>query len=141
MAHHACKNFVPKTIVFGTPAGHHLYLISRAVFHSSLNSDCEEISLIQQCRLLEEPYGTNFTDAVLQGDSSLSSVKKDLLKKDRQWEDSLISQHDSLKHLESLKDVPWCKVWDTVLDSGPNAAKYASSVFNILLGTIWWPPM
>ena len=106
--------------------------LSRAVFRSSLNSDCEEISLIQQCRLLEEPYGTNFTDAVLQGDSSLSSVKKDLLKKDRQWQDSLISQHDSLKHLESLKDVPWCKVWDTVLDSGPNAAKYASSVFNIL---------
>ena len=55
--------------------------------------------------------------------------QKDLLKKDRQWQDS---QHDSLKHLESLKDVPWCKVWDTVLDSGPNAAKYASSVFNIL---------
>jgi len=51
---------------------------------------------------------------------------------ERQWQDSLISQHDSLKHLESLKDVPWCKVWDTVLDSGPNAAKYASSVFNIL---------
>jgi len=44
----------------------------------------------------------------------------------------LISQHDSLKHLESLKDVPWCKVWDVVLDSGPNAAKYASSVFNVL---------
>ena len=65
-------------------------------------------------------------------ETPLSSVKKDLLKKDRQWQDSLISQHDSLKHLESLKDVPWCKVWDTVLDSGPNAAKYASSVFNIL---------
>jgi len=102
------------------------------VFRSSLNSECKEISLIQQCRLLEEPYGTNFTDAVLQGDSSLSSVKKDLLKKDRQWQDSLISQHNSLKHLESLKDVLWYKVWDAVLDSGPNAAKYASSVFNIL---------
>ena len=50
--------------------------LSRAVFHSSLNSDCEEISFIQQCRLLEEPYGTNFTDAVLQGDSSLSSASK-----------------------------------------------------------------
>jgi len=54
--------------------------------------------------------------------------------------DSLISQNDSLKHLESLKDVPWykLKVWDAVLDSGPNAAKYTSSVFNNpLLGTIW----
>ena len=101
--------------------------LSREVFRSSLNSECEEISLIQQCRLLEEPYGTNFTGAVLQGDSSLSSVKND-----GQWQDSLISQHDSLKHLESLKDVPWCKVWDAVLDSCPNAAKYASSVFNIL---------
>ena len=103
------------------------------MFRSSLNSECKVISLIQQCRLLEEPYGTNFTDAVLQGDSSLSSVRKDLLKKNRQWQDSLISQHDSLKHLESLKYVPWYKVWDAVLDSGPNAAKYASSVFNILL--------
>ena len=27
--------------------------------------------------------------------------KMDLLNKDRQWQDSLISQHDSLKHLES----------------------------------------
>jgi len=58
--------------------------------------------------------------------------KMNLLKKDKQWQDSLISQHDSLKHLELLKDVPWCKVWDTVLDSGLNAAKYASSVFSIL---------
>ena len=101
------------------------------MFQSSLNSECEEISLIQ---LLEEPYGTNFGDAVFQGVSSLSSAKKDSLKKDRCWQDSLISRHDSLKHLESLKNVPWCKVWDVVLDSGPNAAKYASSVFNIFCG-------
>ena len=63
--------------------------------------------------------------------------QKDLPKKDRQWQDSLISQHDSLKHLESLKDVPWCKVWDAVLDSGPNAAKYRLSLLtqaNKILG-------
>jgi len=102
------------------------------VFRSSLNSECKEISLIQQCRLLEEPYGTNFTDAVLQGDSSLSSVKKDLLKKDRQWLDGVISTHNSLKHFASLKDGLCYKVWDAVLDIRLNATKYASSVFNIL---------
>ena len=109
--------------------------LSSVILRSALESGEEEVALVQQCRFLEEPYKSKFTDEILQGQSSLSSIKKDLIRADQSWLSDLSSEHSSLRHLVSLKEVPWCKIWDVALDRGHNATLRATKVFSYLS----WP--
>ena len=109
--------------------------LSSVILRSALESGEEEVALVQQCRFLEEPYKSKFTDEILQGQSSLSSIKKDLIRADQSWLSNLSSEHSSLRHLVSLKEVPWCKIWDVALDRGYNATLRATKVFSYLS----WP--
>ena len=109
--------------------------LSSVILRSALESGEEEVALVQQCRFLEEPYKSKFTDEILQGQSSLSSIKKDLIRADQSWLSDLSSEHSSLRHLVSLKKVPWCKIWDVALDRGHNATLRATKVFSYLS----WP--
>ena len=59
--------------------------LSSVILRSALESGEEEVALVQQCWFLEEPYKSKFTDEILQGQSSLSSIKKDLIRADQSW--------------------------------------------------------
>ena len=109
--------------------------LSSTILCYALHSGKEEVSLVLQCWFLEEPYESKFTDAILQGQSSLSFVKKYLIKADQCWQSDLSSEHICLKHLVSLMEVPWCKIGDLTLDHGYNATQCATTVFSFLS----WP--
>ena len=56
------------------------------VFKTLSFSDVEALDLVQQCRLLELPYSTNFTSEVLSNSAaSLKGLKKRIIEVDRSY--------------------------------------------------------
>ena len=72
--------------------------------------------IVQQCKLLEQAYKSNVTPAFIKGDTTIGSVKKALLKLDRDYIWSMTSKHNSLRSL--TRSISWPKRWDLSRDYG-----------------------
>ena len=66
--------------------------------------------IVQQCKLLEQACKLNVTPAFIKGDTTISSVKKALLKLDCDYIWSLTTKQNSLRSLTI--SISWPKLWD-----------------------------
>ena len=88
------------------------------------------LMLIQECQSLEGKLASHgVTDTILNNQSTLKDVKKQLLKKD--WECCVVqaSQHASTAVAAS---VSWVKLWDMALDYGPHGTKSLKALYRTL---------
>ena len=107
--------------------------ISTQAFRN-LNRDEYEVSVIQQCRFLQEPYEMDFTSAILTSEGcrdTLKSVKEDLLQADSILTTTKARGHQSLNHLLQV-NIPWLAVWDEALNRGPQATGHATRLLAAL---------
>ena len=89
--------------------------------------DVEALSLVKECRDLEERYGSDFTSQILNAtDFTASSY---VLK---EAEDYIVKEDKALQlkkaskfcHLNAIADsVEWRKLWDLALDHGPSGIR------------------
>ena len=90
--------------------------LSGHVFRTLLTPGVNSISLVKQCRYLELPYGTNFTNQVLstRDECSIREMKENILKVDKRCTLFLAEDHQSLKFVTQVSS--WTRVWDFGLD-------------------------
>ena len=91
--------------------------------------------IVQQCKLLEQVYKANVTPTFIKGDTTISSVKKALLKLDRDYIWSLTSKHNSLRSLTRSISLP--KLWDLSRDYGIQGTRSVAIIFKILTSPIF----
>ena len=80
------------------------------------------MSLVCECRELEEPFGTSFTDRILEareGDGSHPQNIKIIGRDQYQRIDRCSEEDRALVVLDIPQAVKWEKVWDAALDEGP----------------------
>ena len=88
----------------------------------SLADDTESVTLVRECRELEEVFGTRFTDMILQAEKGGGPLNRELKKE--------IMKTDQELRLERCEDrasgvadiarmVEWEGLWDAALDEGP----------------------
>ena len=89
-----------------------------AVVMNALEDDVESISLIRECRELEDFFGTNYTDMLLRNEMlSMKEVKKNLQNLDR--ERRLLKCSKKCEMIEKIeKEVSWKLLWEKALDLG-----------------------
>ena len=109
------------------------------VFTSLAASDVESICLIKQYRFLEHPYGSNFTDEILNNSGvSLRSLKERVVKVDYLHLISQAKVHPSQRHvLEVSTNIGWLRIWDNALDYGPSGTISSLSVLKLLCKTVF----
>ena len=85
-----------------------------AVLMNALEDDVESISLIHECRELEDFFGTNYTDIPLRNEIlSMKEVNKNLIeRKDFQS----VAKCQMIEKIE--KEVSWKLLWEKALDLG-----------------------
>ena len=89
--------------------------LSTEVFNTLTIRSIESTLLINQCRLLEQPYSQKFTDEVLTNpDVVMRSLKEQIIKADRSLLLSEAKTHPSQSIVaEVASNMGWLKVWDT----------------------------
>ena len=111
------------------------------MFTSLAASDVESICLIKQCHFLEHPYGSNFTDEILNNSEvSLRSLKERILKVDHLHLISQTKVHPSQRHVleASTKfNIGWLRIWDNALDYGASGTILSLSVLKLLCKTVF----
>ena len=113
--------------------------LSTEVFNTLTFSSVESTLLINQCRLLEQPYTQKFTDEVLTNpDVVLGSLKKQILRADCSLVLSEANTHPSQSIVaEVASHMGWLKVWDTALDHGPSGTNAVLSILKLLSKTVF----
>ena len=113
--------------------------LSTEVFNSLTFPSIESTLLINQCRLLEQPYSQKFTDEVLTNpDVVMRSLKEQIIKADRSLLLSEAKIHPSQSIVaEVASNMGWLKVWDTALDHGPPGTIAVLSVLKLLSKTVF----
>ena len=86
--------------------------------------------IIQQCNFLEQVYNTSYSSALLEGSDSLRQIKKHLLKADKAFTWSSVSEHRSLQLLPA--SITWPRVWDTAREYGAPGTKSIQAIFKML---------
>ena len=98
-------------------------IISGCIFTSLAVVDVYNVSIIQQCRMLESRLGTHTLASCLENPPeatiTVKSAKATILKADF---DALLSasiNHPSAKHIATVAtETSWCRLWDTALEHG-----------------------
>ena len=99
---------------------------------NSLKDKASGTLIVQQCRFLEEAYGTNITESILEGDiASIKSIRKALRAADSDYVWSRVSQQSSLRALS--REISWPKLWDMARDRGIQGARSLSVILKILV--------
>ena len=75
--------------------------LSTQIFRAFAVSDISQLTLVQQCRYLEESYNTHVTNEILTCPRSLRDIKRRVLASDKSLRLEQCHQHQSLKHLYS----------------------------------------
>ena len=111
------------------------------VFSSIAASDVWSMSIVKQCKFLEEKLISNhgFTENVLsQSPSSIRDLKKQILDHDRSRTLGLSEGHPSLQYpLIIAKEKMWMKLWDTALEHGMQGTMSAMSVLKLISMTVF----
>ena len=113
--------------------------LSTEVFNTLTFPSIESTLLINQCRLLEQPYSQKFTDEVLTNpDVVMRSLKEQIIKADRSLLLSEAKIHPSQSIVaEVASNMGWLKVWDTALDHGPPGTITVLSVLKLQSKTVF----
>ena len=91
--------------------------------------------IIEQCRILEQAYHTNTTLAFIEGNITISTMKRDLLKADQDNIWSLVTKYNSLRSLH--RTISWPKLWDLARDHGIQGARSLATIFKTLTSPIF----
>ena len=96
----------------------------------SLADDVESVTLVRECREMEEAYGTHYTEAVLRAEEGDGphphEMKKEIMKLqlDKEMRLACCSQNDKAPVVADIaRVVGWEKLWDASLDEGPRCVR------------------
>ena len=107
--------------------------LSTQIFRAFAVFDISQLTLVQQCRYLEESYNTNVTNEILACPRSSRDIKRRVLASDKSLRLEQCHQHQLLKHLSTLDpEISWLKIWDNALDHGMRGTKAALCLFSSL---------
>ena len=111
--------------------------IGPTLFRALAMVDVYDISLVQQCLLLEDHFSIKATQACLQDPKAAVSTAKDYFKQLLEIDLKLSLQraegHLSLKHiLEVSKKISWMKVFDMALNHGTKGTRTVQSIMKML---------
>jgi len=115
---------------------------SSRVFISATISDPLNVSLIQQCRMLESVVGVSIVDECLRSPDDAPYIVR-ALKSSIQDEvrDSLLSSasnHPSAHLVAKIEaKVPWCQLWDRALDLGTRGTEQLQRIVHLLAQPIY----
>ena len=113
--------------------------LSSQVFHILAASDIDSISLIKQCRLLDQTLGLNFTETLLVDPStSFRDLKRQIITADYTRTLNMSEQHVSLEYvLKVANGGSWMRFWDNALEYGPEGTKASLAILNILSKSVF----
>ena len=113
--------------------------LSSQVFHTLAASDIDSISLIKQCRLLDQTLGLNFTETLLVDPStSFRDLKRQIITADYTRTLNMSEQHVSLEYvLKVANGGSWMRFWDNALEHGPEGTKASLAILNILSKSVF----
>ena len=102
---------------------------------SAMVDDVESLSLVRECRELEERYKTNFTSAILSatdqdGLDIIRTAQKSINKIDQSLLLQKISKYPSLHKIAEC--IGWKKLWDNALDHGLPAIKSTKNLVRVI---------
>ena len=102
---------------------------------SAMVDDVESLSLVRECRELEERYKTNFTSAILSetdqdGLDIIRTAQKSINKIDQSLLLQNISKYPSLHKIAEC--IGWKKLWDNALDHGLPAIKSTKNLVRVI---------
>ena len=125
---------IRKLCFLGRLLNPHRNTISVKVFNA-LREQEQGPLIIEQCRILEQAYHTNTTLAFIEGNITISTMKRDLLKADQDNIWSLVTKHNSLRSLH--RTISWPKLWDLARDHGIQGARSLATIFKTLTSPIF----
>ena len=115
--------------------------LSFQTFNSIAASDVMFMTIVKQCKFLEEKLGSNssFTNEVLtQSSVSIRDLKKCILSHDRLRTLQLSESHPSLHYpLKVANQNMWMKFWDIALEHGVSGTKSALSALKLQSLTVF----
>ena len=104
--------------------------------YSAMVDDVEALSIVRECRELEERYNSNFATQILSADDSIESATlireagDFITRKDR---DLLLIKSSKSPYLCSIAEsVGWKKLWDIALDHGQSVVKGVRNLGRII---------
>ena len=97
--------------------------------------DTETVSLVHECRELEEAFGTSFTDRILEAKEGEGphpwDIRKEITGRDQAQRMDRCSQEDRVPVMVEIAQVDqWEKLLDTALDEGPCCIQWMKHVHN-----------
>ena len=112
--------------------------LSSHVFRTLASDDVYEVSLIQQCRSLEQQIGTGYLQLCLENPTDAYSIvhdaKEDILAKD--WICTVQSSrsHPSLAVVSATEAIAasWNSIWDEALEYGVRGTRLMQGLFRVL---------
>ena len=103
---------------------------------SAMVDDVEALSLVRECRELEERYSSNFTTQILEaaehldGACVLREAEKYIIKKDQAL---LLAEVSQYYHLHMISQaIGWRKLWDDALDHGLYVVKGIKNLLRVI---------
>ena len=112
--------------------------LSSQVFRTLASDDIYDISIVQQCRLLEQGIGTNYLQLCLEDPLTARSIvceaKRDILSRD--WASTLLASktHPSLTVVVATDEIAstWNRLWDEALEYGVRGTRLMQGLFAAL---------
>ena len=112
--------------------------LSSHVFRTLASEDVYNVSLVQQCRSLEQHIGTNYLQLCLRNPIDASSIvrdaKEEVLRKDWMHTVQNSQTHGSLSIIASSETIAesWNSLWDEALDFGTRGTRLMQGLFGAL---------
>ena len=107
--------------------------MSSRIFTTLAMEDVYSISIVQQCKMLEAPLGTDLTSQCLSNPDDAVSIicsgKKLLLERDFELLITSAITHPSVEPVAQIATtVSWRKIWDSALDHGIKGTRCAQAI-------------
>ena len=102
--------------------------LSSRVFSTFASTDVCELTLVQDCKRMEEKWGTSFTSLIIKGqlDISWREAKHQLYALDKACIRSRAEKHPSLRFI--LMCPNWLQVWNCALEHGCHGTRCGQSL-------------
>ena len=96
-----------------------------------------QVSLVRECRELEEAFGTSFTDGILEAEEGEGphplEVRKEVMGRDQAHRMDRCSQDNRAPVVvEIAQVVRWEKLWDAALDEEPRCIQWMKHLVKAL---------
>ena len=107
-------------------------LLIFSICHRALVDNVEALSLVRECRELEERYKSNFTSEILNSNEPADRHHQKCTK-DHQQERSIAAATKGLSLCTNIAEcVGWKKLWDHALDHGPSVIKGMKNLVRVI---------